>query len=143
MQNVEINLPGGLAVGDEWCRTAWLRPVTGYEEEFLLREGRMLPAAARVTQLLTRCLERLGPVEPVGAEMVRTLNVGDREALLLHLRCLTLGGHVSCVLACPTCGQKMDLDLEIQELLLPPYAHAKRMHETRISDGKNCYRVVF
>jgi len=143
MQNVEISLPGGLPVGDQWCRSAWLRPVTGHEEEFLLQEGRLLPAAMRVTHLITRCLLRLGPVEPVGAEMVRRLSVGDREALLLHLRHLTLGERISCLLACPQCGKKMDLDLQIQELLLPPYAHAGRLHETEISDGDKCYRVVF
>ncbi|HLQ51100.1 MAG TPA: hypothetical protein VK129_06345 [Terriglobales bacterium] len=143
MESVEINLPGGVPVGDEWCRSAWLRPVTGHEEEFLLQEGRLLPAAMRVTHLITRCLRRLGPVEPVGAEMVRRLSVGDREALLLHLRHLTLGGRISCLLVCPQCGKKMDMDLQIHELLVPPYAHAQRLHETEISDPENRYRVVF
>jgi|SRR5579859_722198 len=143
MQSVEISLPGGLLVGDQWCRSAWLRPVTGYEEEFLLQEGRLMPAALRVTHLITRCLRRLGPVEPVGAEMVRSLSVGDREALLLHLRHLTLGGRISCLLVCPKCGKKMDMDLQVQELLFPPYAHTQRLHETEISDGENSYRIVF
>src|SRR5260221_211886 len=75
--------------------------------------------------------------------MVRRLNVGDREALLLHLRRLTLGESISCLLSCPACGKKMDLDLQIGELLLPPYTHAKMIHETEISDGENSYRVVF
>src|SRR5579859_1460183 len=143
MDSVEINLPGGVSVGEQWYRSAWLRPVTGHEEEFLLQEGRMLPAATRVTHLITRCLRRLGPVEPVGVEMVRRLSVGDREALLLHLRHLTLGERISCLLACPQCGKKMDLDLQIQELLFPPYAHAKKLHEAEISDGEKCYSVIF
>jgi hypothetical protein len=143
MESVEIILPCGVSVGERWYRSAWLHPVTGHEEDFLLQEGRLLPAAARVTQLITRCLHRLGPVEPVGADMVRRLSVGDREALLLHLRRLTLGDRISCLLSCPACGKKMDLDLQIEELLLPPYTQAQMVHETEISDGENSYRVVF
>lgn len=143
MESVEINLPGGVCVGETWHRSARLHPVTGHEEEFLLQEGRLLPTAARVTQLIARCLLRLGPVEPVGADMVRRLSVGDREALLLHLRRMTLGERISCLLACPSCGKKMDLDLQTAELLLPPYTHACMVHEAEIRDGEDSYRVVF
>jgi hypothetical protein len=143
MEAVEVQLPGGVPVGEQWCRSAWLRPVTGREEEFLLNEGRQLPAAARVTQLIARCMERLGPVEPVGVEWVRLLSVGDREALLLHLRRLTLGERVSCLLRCPTCQQKMDLDLKIGELLLSPYPYSRQTHAADIADEENSYRVMF
>jgi hypothetical protein len=143
MGAVEVTLPGGMAVGGQWYRSAWLDSVTGHEEEFLIGEGRFLSAAARVTELLSRCLRRLGPVEPAGAETVRRLSVGDREALLLNLRRLTLGDRVSCVLLCPRCGKKMDLDLNIGELLLPPYGHDRTLHETSIHDGQAISRVVF
>lgn len=103
----------------------------------------MMFPAARVTQLITRCLHRLGPVEPVSADLVRQLSVGDREALLLHLRRLTLGGSMSCVLSCPACVKKMDLDLQIDELLLPPYAGGQQLHEADIGEGGNSYHVVF
>ena len=143
MQAVEVNLPGGMPMDGQWCRSAWLLPVTGREEEFLLTEGKQLTAAARVTQLIASCLHRFGPVAPVGAELVRQLSVGDREALLLHLRRLTLGERVSCLLLCPGCGNKMDLDLEIRELLVPPYPHRDQTHATEIADGENSYRVTF
>ena len=143
MQAVEVNLPGGVPIGDQWCRSAWLRPVTGREEEFLLSGGRHLSAAARVTQLIARCLQRLGPVEPVGLELVRMLSVGDREALLLHLRRLTLGERVTCVLVCPECGEKMDLDLQIGELLVSPYPYRGQTHSAEIGDAGNSYRVIF
>ena len=143
MDGVQVNLPGGAPIGEHWCRTAWLRPVTGREEEFLLNEGRFLSAAARVTQLITRCLQRLGPVEPVGAELVRRLSAGDREALLLHLRRLTIGDRMSCLLSCPGCGKKMDLDLQIRELLLSPYPHNRRVHVADIADLDQSYRVMF
>jgi hypothetical protein len=143
MQAVEVHLPGGVPVGEDWCQSAWLRPVTGREEEFLLNEGRQMTAAARVTQLLALCLQRMGPIEPVGPEQVRRLNVGDREALLLHIRRLTLGERVCCLVSCPNCGKKMDLDLKIEELLLSPYPHRKTIHAAEIADSENLYRVMF
>jgi hypothetical protein len=142
MDAVEVTLPRGVRIGDEWHRYAWLRPVTGHEEEFLLFQGKHLSAAARTTQLLTRCLQRVGPTEPVAADLVRRMSAGDREALLLHIRRLTLGGQISCLLSCVHCKQKMDLDLEIAELLLAPYAHNQEIHETEIEGGyRICFRV--
>ena len=143
MEAVEINLPGGFAMGEQWHRKACLRAITGREEEFLLHEGRALPPAVRVTELITRCLERLGPVAPVRTNLVRGLSIGDREALLLHLRRMTLGERIACVLTCPSCSKKMDLELEVKELLLPAYGNAKAMHEAEISDGEQSYRVSF
>jgi hypothetical protein len=143
MEAIEVSLPGGVPLGEQWCRSAWLRPLTGYEEEFLLGAGRLLSPAARVTQLLARCLQRLGPVEPVGPEEVRQLAIGDREALLLHLRRLTLGEGICCLLSCPQCAKMMDLELTISELLLPPYAARQLLHETQIIDGEESYKVIF
>jgi hypothetical protein len=140
MDAVEVTLPCGLKIGDQWHRHAWLRPVTGHEEEFLLFEGKYLSAPARTTQLLTRCVLRVGPAEPVTAELVRRMSAGDREALLLHIRRLTLGSQISCLLSCMHCKQKMDLNLEISELLLAPYAHSQETHAVEIGDG---YRVRF
>src|SRR6185436_2177290 len=99
MEAVEISLPGGIAVGAEWRRDAWLRPILGHEEDLLMQAGRYLKPAARATQLLTRCLLRLGPMEPVTSDAVKQLTVGDREALLLRLRQITLGDRIACVLS--------------------------------------------
>jgi hypothetical protein len=130
-------------VAGPWCRNVWLKPLTGYEEEFLLHEGQFLSAAARVTQLLTRCVLRMGSLEPVGPDAVRRLNVGDREALLLHLRRLALGEQVSCLLVCPFCAKKMDLDLQIGELLHSPYAEVDSSHRTMIGASGETYGVTF
>jgi hypothetical protein len=143
METIEINVPTGLSVDGQWCRNVLLQPLTGYEEEFLLQEGKSLSAAARVTHLLTRCVRRLGCLDPVGADTVRRLNVGDREALLLHLRRLALGERVSCLLSCPSCSKKMDLELQLQELLLPAYAEAKSSYCAKIGAGSEVYDVTF
>jgi hypothetical protein len=142
---VDVTLPGGYWFDGRCYREARLRPIGSGDEDFLLdTEGRLLPAH-RVTALLARCVERLGPAEPATAEAVRSLNVGDREALLLHLRRLSLGERLQGVVDCPApdCGERMDLDLHVGDLLLPPYDHSRRSFEADISENGGSYRVRF
>jgi hypothetical protein len=145
MSTAAITLPGGFWLDGAHHRDAALRPLTGEDEAFLL-DSAALPPARRTTLLLARCLARLGPWEPVPADAVRALTVGDREALLLHLRRLSLGGdRVSCVLCCPapSCGERMDLDLAMDDLLEPPYAGAAPWHDAVFSEGGASWRVRF
>jgi hypothetical protein len=100
----------------------------------LLSKGKDYLPVQRVTALLTRCLTRLSPLMEVNREAVASLTVGDREALLLQLRRLMTGDRMPCIVTCPNagCGEKMDLDLSIKDLLLPPYNHAQANYR------KNC-----
>lgn len=131
MPAVEVTLPGGLFVEGERRQDALLRPLTGEDEAFLLEGAEGLSPAARTTALLARCLERLGPLEPVDAEAVRGLTAGDREALLLELRRLSFGERLEVVLACPEpgCGEAMELELRVGDLLLAPYEEALPEYE--------------
>ena len=101
------------------ARTAELRPLTAEDELFLAEEGASLSPAARTTALLARCLVALGGA-PASQEAVRSLAIGDRDALVLHLRRLTLGERLACVFSCPACDEKMDLDLLVSDLLVHP-----------------------
>jgi hypothetical protein len=143
MAAVEVTLPRGVAFGDYWCRTATLHSITGFEEEFLIGDGRLMSPAARVTELLRRCLDSIGPVEKVDAQLVRQLSVGDRESLLLHLRRITLGDRIYSILHCPLCFKRMDLDLNVGELMQSPHPAAEPYHETIIADETTSYRVIF
>ncbi len=146
MNAIEVSIPHGLTVGNgEWFRTAQLRPMCGLDESFLLEQTRSSSPAARTTDLLTRCLIQLGPLRPVTPKLVRSLPVGDREALLLHLRRLTVGDRLDCILNCPKagCGEKMELTLKVSELLQPPYTDVREEYETTIKDGDRAYRIRF
>ena len=142
---VTITLPAGIWREGICHREASLRQLTGADELFLLEVGESLPMAHRVTALLARCLTALGPGDSVTSEAVRSLTAGDREALLLHLRRLTLGDRLPCVLSCPQpdCGKQMDLALKVSDLLLPPGPDAKDRHETALNENGRAYRVYF
>ncbi len=142
---VAITLPGGYWVDGERYRDAELRPVSGSDTDFLFEEGGQLLPALRTTALLVRCLQRLGPPGPVSVGAVRRLSIGDREALLLHLRRLTFGDRLQGEVECPApeCEERMDLDLHINDLLLPPYDDCRQQYETAIADNGSKYRLRF
>jgi hypothetical protein len=121
MDGVEVVIPGGFERQGRWQRSVWLRPLCGRDEVFLCEEGRALPPAARTTALLARCLALEGEPAPAGAGFSRALSAGDREALLLHLRRITFGDSMTCVLVCPACGEKLEVDLSVSDLVLQPY----------------------
>lgn len=134
-------LPGGLERDGEWQRTVWLRPLTGRDEVMFTE----LPGPGQhwVTGLLGAVLSLDGGATPAGVGIARALTVGDREAALLQLRRLTIGDNLSCVLVCPACGEKLDLDLRVTDLLLPPYPYAGRLHHAAVDDRGERFQVSF
>jgi hypothetical protein len=132
--SLAVEIPGGYWVDGIRCREAHLRELTGEDHASLIEEAGTLLPAEWATEALVRCLSRLGPCEPVTREAVRSLTVGDREALLLQLRRATWGDRLQCVLTCPSpgCGQKLDVDLKVSELLLPAYGEARERYDATL-----------
>lgn len=114
-----VTLPGGLWVAGTRHQRATVGPLTGWDEEALL-DSATAPAAHRTTALLARCVDELGD-GPVDASTVRSLGVGDREALLWQVRRLTVGSALDAVVSCPDCGDKLDVALRVDDLLHDPY----------------------
>ena len=119
---VPVTLPSGCWLDGVNYREAGLRPLTGLDEDYMLSLGGNFAPPRWTTALLTLCLTNLGPTSPVTDEIVRGLTVGDREALLLHLRRLMIGERMSCTLRCANsqCGVMLDVELSVSDLLLPP-----------------------
>jgi hypothetical protein len=135
-----VTLPHGLFEGAERRQEAVLRPPTGADEAFLLEPAPTRTRAERVTALLARCVARLAGRD-AGEDAVRALTVGDREALLLHLRAAANGDRIACVLDCPDCGARMDLDVRVSGVLLPPYAHARASYAVTCGDYDVRFRL--
>jgi hypothetical protein len=98
--------------------------------------------SARATALLGRCLvcDR-----GQGEEIARCLTVGDREALLLHLRRLTFGETIDCKLQCPvaSCRAFMDLTMNVSDLLVAPYGEVQQAYHTAIEVDGVAYSISF
>lgn len=106
-----------------------------------LEEGRL--PIERVSALLARCVIHLGGRSGEGAEQLRNLPMGDREALLLHIRRLTFGDRIPCTLHCPSCTALMDFELQAQELVLRPEQHPAQYHEESFPSGETIWRARF
>lgn len=116
---VEVILPNGLWLDDQCQQVAGLRPLSGYYEAHLLAlRGRVSPARW-TSELLARCVTHIGTLRPADLSSVQSLTVGDREALLLHIRRLTFGETLLCILDCAACGEKLNIEIQINQLLLP------------------------
>jgi hypothetical protein len=111
-------LPGGyLDAGGRLHRDFELGALTGREEE-LLTQARHPRPAELVTEVLSRCVRRLGGISPVPPEVARKLLVADRLYLLLQLRRATFGDRVRATLICPWpgCGERVSLDFAISDV---------------------------
>lgn len=141
---VATSIPGGYSANGGHWREVHVRPLTGEDQFFLTEECGGLLSAQWVTEALTRCATRLGSNEPVSRERIRSLTVGDREALLLHLRRLTWGDRMQCLLACPApeCREKLEIEVDVTDLLLPPYGEATQEHELTVRQEDGASNVV-
>lgn len=133
-KQVVTTLPNGYWEGGAHWREAQLRELTGEDHVFLMEECQGLLPAHWVTEALARCVTKLGPNEAT-REAVRSLTVGDREALLLHLRRLTLGDRLTCILTCPLpeCREKLELEINVADILQPLERAMVQEHELTIS----------
>jgi len=139
---VRVAIPGGIwdrgvPECDRPHRELMLRPVAPEDEVFVLDSHDMVPST-RATALLARCLEG-------GRETAEALTAGDREAMLLQLRRLSIGEHVPCVLQCPveTCSEPMEFALQIADLLVPAYAAPLGQHELIADEEGARYELTF
>lgn len=134
-----VALPGGLwRDGTAPLRELSLRPAQEGDLIFVLDslDAGVLPCT-RATALLQRCLTN------ADEGTAHALSVGDREALLLHLRRLTFGDAMDCVLSCPACGEPMELALHASELLTPAYAQTACEHSLLLEQEGTVYALRF
>lgn len=97
--DTHVTLPGGVGVADgSIIRDAEVRELNGLDEEAISRA-----APARVFDtILTRGVASIGGEKPAKGAL-EALLVGDRDALLLAIRCATYGPTVKYSLVCPEC----------------------------------------
>ncbi len=145
MESFTVTLPNGITFDGKLYRDAQLRDLNG-NDEMVIREfsSGLLPVES-ITMLLHRCLVKLGPKTKIDVDDVSSLTVGDRDALLLHLRRLAFGERIHSVLACPQtgCGEKMDLELTIGDILVSFNQHAKEVYEMGLNEKDIAYKIKF
>jgi hypothetical protein len=141
-----ITLPSGYWLDGRHERQLCLHPVPAMDESLALEADSRLAPAARVTALLARHVVGNAAAAAVDALTVaRSLSVGDREAVLLHLRRERFGNDLDCLVDCPTpnCGEPVSVELRVSELLLPPYENPRPSYELGAEHAGIAYRIRF
>ncbi|KHE93427.1 MAG: hypothetical protein SCABRO_00853 [Candidatus Scalindua brodae] len=141
----QVILPNGYWIDRTHYRNVKLRVLTGLDEEFFAEQISTTFPANRITNLLNRCITSMDGVEEVTSDAVGRLTVGDREALLLHLRRLIMGERMQCILNCPQtdCNELMDIELRVSDLLQPTYQKPEPVYEDIVESAGRKFRVRF
>lgn len=145
-------LPGGYIDDDGTLHQEFeLRSLLGVEEELLANSQDN--SAELVTQLLSRCVTRLGKLKTINADLARQLLVADRHFLMLKLRQLTFGDKVEALVPCAAqnCGKRMDLDFCISDIPIAGYEIKNRytaqipilQDEDRANDAPDSLTIEF
>jgi hypothetical protein len=136
-------LPGGYwdAAG-RLHREFELATLTGREEE-LLAKARSGQSATLVTEVLSRCVRRLGDISPVSTDVARQLLVADRQYLLLRLRQATFGDPVRANLICPwpECGERVSIDFSIEAVPVEEARDRARSHTMTVVGSEVEFRL--
>lgn len=86
-----------------------MRPFTAAELLDLWDHGtRQLPVQRALALLATACSESV--------QTIAGLPIGQRDAQLLTLREWTFGPRLACLVACPACGERLEMALRIEDL---------------------------
>jgi hypothetical protein len=93
-----------------------LRPLTGWEEEYVERHQAEANTARLCNEVLARCLVEPGE-HPGGArQTVRDLLVAERDRELVELRRISLGPEMKARVSCPSCGETSDVEFSLDAL---------------------------
>lgn len=138
----EVSLGRGWWTGDRWEQRIFFRLPDDYAEESLLdRIDGMLPVE-RDTALIANLVVDPGG-NAIGAARTCELSAGDRELLLLSLRRRMFGNAMPCLLQCPACDERMDLDLKVDDLIVQPRGEPQLQYDDVIEVDGERFRVTF
>ncbi|MFJ4245040.1 hypothetical protein ACIP17_31075 [Streptomyces iakyrus] len=128
-------LPGGYwGVDGRLHREFELAALTGRDEELMARADGGA-SAALVTEVLSRCVQRLGGISPVTPDVARELLVADRHFLLLRLRSAAFGDQVRANLLCPWpgCGERVSLAFSLADVPVVQAPQHSFLHTVALS----------
>ncbi len=127
-------LPVGLDIDGKTIRDAEIRELNGADEEALDRVSRN--NIKFFDKLLQLGVVTLGDSTPT-AEQLKALYVGDRDSLMLDIRCATFGPEMEMTgVRCPGCERLVDFTIDLSTIErrgLPDGPHTVELRNGRIA----------
>jgi len=137
----EVLLSRGWRTDDGWEQRVFLRPASDAHELLVDRIDGMLPVERDTALIADLAFDRDG--NAVGTARGRDLTIGDRARLLLSLRRQMFGNAMPCIVRCPACNERMDLELTADDLLLKRDAPPQLCYEDVVEVDGERLRVTF
>jgi hypothetical protein len=95
-----------------------LRPLSGWEEEYVERHQADANTGRLCNEVLARCVVRPGEDPGAAREVVRNLLVAERDRELVELRRLSLGPEITAHVTCPACDEASQVAFSLDALPL-------------------------
>lgn len=130
MQLSNCVLPGGLIdASGQVHKQVKLRSLTGQEEEMLQNQVETTNAA-KVSALISQCVQNIGSISPITEDIARQCLAADRQYLMLKLRQATFGDKIEFSVTCPwhDCDQRVDISFSISQLDIDDAKLEQRIH---------------
>lgn len=112
-------LPLGFLAHGKRERRAVLRKFGEELQLRLLDLDFTLPPERALSQALSICVERIGPIQDPPAELMDELTLGDRHALVHALLLARGSAETSATAICASCSRKLELTLDLRAIRLP------------------------
>lgn len=109
-----VDLPAGYITNGVLFNVAQVRELNGYDEEHMSRVDVQRNVGTYITDLLFLAVVEIGGEKPT-KDVVRSLLIGDRDALVLGIRKASYGSHVKFTLTCSSCANLSDVDIDLDE----------------------------
>jgi T4 bacteriophage base plate protein len=116
-------------------REVQVKPITGREQQLLSFLSSRESVATITTELLARCVGRVGEIQDIDRELMRELLAGDREFLLLRIYQTTFGDKLDLFLHCPNleCGAVTEAPLNLNDFTVEANPVAKRTFTMKLA----------
>ena len=113
-------------------RKGALRKMTGREEAILADRSNQGNGGKLVTELIHSCVTQFEGGATLSKQDVSNWYSADRNFVLIRLRAFTFGPELPASYTCPSCGEKMDVVENLDELPLRSLGENEELAEVQI-----------
>jgi len=138
IRETDFQLPIGYANGDGMTRrTGKLRKMTGREEAILADRANQSNGGKLVTELIHSCITNFQGDSALTKQDVANWYSADRNYVLIKLRSFTFGPELPATYSCPTCGEKLEVMENLEELPVKMLSDEEELQEitVELEDG--------
>lgn len=111
-----------------------MRALSAQELLDVWEQGLGRPAHERALRLLAACSDET-------AETLARLSIGRRDRALIELRASVFGARLTSLAACPACGERMEMEMEVGDLLVEQQDEQPASLALRAGDYDVCFRL--